>query len=40
MLAHQISKLLKLHASLEWKLQLGTLDDDVGEIQLKKIDVD
>jgi hypothetical protein len=30
---NQITKLLHLHASLERKLKLAALDDDVGEVK-------
>ena len=33
MVTHEISELFKLHAGLERQLQLGTLDDDVGEVE-------
>lgn len=33
MFTHEISELFKLHAGLERQLQLGTLDDDVGEVE-------
>jgi hypothetical protein len=33
MKTYEISELFEFHASLERKLQLGTLDDDVGEIE-------